>query len=156
MRLTPRGEEVAEVVALLERSDYASAEELAKDVIKTVADFLQYREWFWLVHQGANAQVAFGPYASESEAASEATKGFNAADRAGDNLLFTVRTAPLSRAEHRAGGGAGYCTSESCGHPPYMHSLAGSGRGKCLLSACGCDKYLNLPKKTRTTKGAKK
>jgi len=140
VRLIPRGDEVAEVVALLESDGYDSAADLAKDIIKTVVDFLWFREWHLLVIQANEIQLVFGPYASEAEAVAHGKLGANAATKFG-----TVKTRILAMPEERAGGGFGYCVVEGCGHPGYLHSMAGSSRGKCVL----CD---NCPEYEQATK----
>ena len=148
MRLTPRGEEVAEVVALLENGDYDSAEALAKDIIKLVSDFLWFRAWYVLVIRGR--ATAFGPFASEAEAASFGQKfqGIIVPASPAEWGVATVHGLG-GTAEERAGGGFGYCASEGCGHPAYAHSMAGTSRGKCVLGKCDCGGYEQAKKKPR-------
>lgn len=149
MRLIPRGDEVAEVVALLEADGYDSAEALAKDIIKTVVDFLWFREWHLLVIVSGEHQLVFGPYASEAEAVAHGKLGANATTKFG-----TVKTRILAMPEERAGGGFGYCVVEGCGHPAYGHSMAGTSRGKCVLCD-NCPAYEQVKKKPRVTRARK-
>jgi hypothetical protein len=154
MRLIPRAEEVAEVVELLERDDYDSAEALAKDIIKLVADIFWFRTWYVLVIRGR--QSAFGPFASEAEAASLGKK-YEGILVPSDPESWGVGTVYGlgGTAEERAGGGFGYCSTVGCGHPAYMHSMVGPSRGKCVLSECACKEYEQVKRKPRVTRAKK-
>jgi hypothetical protein len=139
VKLVPRGDEVAEIVAIMER-DYPTGEAMAKDIIKQVADFLWFRTWYVLVIRKRNA--AFGPFASEAEA-HEFGRKFQGIIVPSDPEDWGV--APViglgGTVEERQGGGFGYCCTEACGHPAWAHSMVGPSRGSCVLSSCNCGRY---------------
>jgi hypothetical protein len=149
VRLTPRSEEVAEVVALLERDDYPTAEALAKDIIKQVAEFFWFRTWYVLVLPG----VAFGPFASDAEAVTFGRK-YKGIIVPVDPSQWGVR--PVyglgGTAEERVGGGFGYCATDGCGHAAWAHKMVSSSRGACGLSGCGCGQYAQAKPKPRARK----
>ncbi len=139
MKLTPRGDEVKAVVAILESDEYDSADKMAKALIKTVADFLDYRDWYALGHrfEGDSAVVGWGPYASESEAV-------KVAEKVSLGGIWTVKhlSSPgvlLGNVEGAPPGTKGFC--QKCGHAPFMHLIDGSSRGACPLPNCGCDRF---------------
>lgn len=140
MRLTPRKEEIDGVKQILENDGYDSADQMAKALIKEVAEMLWMRDWFALVHiNGAgNAGLNWAPFSSPIEA-------LNLAERIGVQGRFgTVKLySPgvlLANAEGKKGW-KGYCQDAACGHAPWLHLQAGAGRGKCGLSSCQCAKF---------------
>lgn len=71
MRVTPRAAEVKAIVELLESSDFDSADDLAKAILKRTADLFAERDWYawvWRENPGSFLQLAWGPYSSENEA----------------------------------------------------------------------------------------
>jgi hypothetical protein len=139
VKLTPRKPEIDAVVALLEADGYPSAEALAKDIIKTVADELDMRDWYALTHRWGDGQrgINWGPFASAIEA-------LRAAEYIGEGQFGAVKLySPgvlVANAKGRKNT-AGYCRHEQCGHAPFLHLTAGSGRGACGLSTCGCPAF---------------
>lgn len=139
MRLTPRKEEIQAVVRLLEADSYPSADALAKDIIKTVADELDMRDWFALTHRWHDGQhgINWGPFASSIDA-------LRAAEYIGEGKFGAVKLySPgvlVANAKGRKNT-AGYCRDPRCGHAPFLHLMAGSGRGACGLSTCVCTRF---------------
>jgi hypothetical protein len=147
VRITPRKEEVEPLAELLDSGEHDSPEALAKAVIVHVADLLWFRDWYVLaVKDGA----AFGPFASEAEAATFGRKyeGALVPDDPHDWGVVTVHGLG-STAESRAGGGFGYCATEGCGHPAYTHSMVSNARGKCVLASCNCGTYEQRKPRTK-------
>jgi hypothetical protein len=139
VKLTPRGPEVEAVVRLLDSDGYASAEALAKDIIKTVADELDMRDWYALTHRWQDSQrgINWGPFASPIDA-------LRAAEYVGGGQFGAVKLfSPgvlVANAKGRKNT-AGYCRDDQCGHAPFLHLMAGAGRGACGLSTCGCRRF---------------
>lgn len=139
MRLTPRKEEVKAVVELLESDGYDSADALAKDVIKRVAELFAEREWYaYAFRFGPGSQViSWGPLPSETE-----VKRF--ADRLGvegEHLsvhLFSTAAA-LTRLEATSADvvGKDAILCPKCGHPNGTHRHE-KKLGICQIPACGC------------------
>lgn len=139
MKLTPRKHEIDAVIALLESDSYASADALAKDIIKTVADELDMRDWYALTHRWRDGQrgINWGPFASPIEA-------LRVAEYIGEGQFGTVKLySPgvlLANAKGRKNT-AGYCRHKQCGHAPFLHLTVGTGRSACGLSTCECDGF---------------
>jgi hypothetical protein len=150
LRFTPRKEEIEPLAALLDSGEYDSPEALAKAVLAHVADLLWFRNWHVLaVREGA----LFGPFASDAEGAAFGRK-YSGVLVPSDAELWRVMTVYGlgNSADHRAGGGFGYCADIMCGHPAYTHSMAGPGRGPCVLASCRCAGYEQLKSKPRAKK----
>ncbi|GIE98958.1 hypothetical protein [Paractinoplanes rishiriensis] len=139
MKLTPRGPEVDAVVRLLEDDSYASAEALARAIIKTVADELDLRDWYALTHRWRDGTrgINWGPFASPIEALRVAE--YIGAGQFGAVKLYSPGVL-VANAKGRKNT-AGYCRRPECGHAPFLHLMAGSGRGGCGLSSCGCPRF---------------
>lgn len=139
MRLTPRKEEVDAVKAILESDQYTTADQMAKALIKEVADELDMRDWYALTHRWRDGQrgINWGPFASPIEA-------LRTAEYIGEGQFATVKLySPgilVANAKGRKNT-AGYCRHEHCGHAPFLHLTAGSGRRACGLSTCECDGF---------------
>lgn len=138
MRITPRREEVKTVVEILESDQYDSADAMAKALIKTVADALWMRDWYVLgskFRTEDNFWLPYGPFSSESEAASVYKK------TAIGGIAKTVKIYSPGRliamVEGKKGW-SGYCAE--CGCDPAMHLQEGSARGKCA-SCPTCVKF---------------
>jgi hypothetical protein len=140
MRLTPRKPEVEAVVQLLESQDYATADALAKDIIKTVADMLDMRDWVALGHRwhGGQSTIAWGPFSSEIEALRVA-EYVGVGGRFATVKLYSPGVL-IGNARGRKNT-AGFCRDERCGHAPFTHSMATSARGPCLLESCTCPRF---------------
>jgi hypothetical protein len=140
VKLTPRGAEVDAVVQLLENGSYATAEALAKDIIKTVADLLDLRDWFALTHRWQDGQrgVNWGPFASPIEALRVA--GYVSVGGQFGTVKLYSPAVLVGNAKGRKNT-AGFCCDERCGHAPFTHSMAGPARGACLLATCACPKF---------------
>jgi hypothetical protein len=138
VRLTPRRDEVKAVVELLESDGYDSADALAKDVIKRVADLFAEREWWaYAFRFGPGSQVlSWGPLSSETEVKRFAEKMGVGGEHLAVRLFST--TAALTRAEENqtsVGKDAALCPN--CGHPngTHMHERR---VGICQLNGCKC------------------
>ncbi|MFY1686315.1 hypothetical protein [Plantactinospora sp. WMMB782] len=156
MRLTPRGEEVREVVATLESDDFDTPEDMAKALIKQVADLLWFRTWYVLgVRRGEGA--AFGPFSSEAEAKTYGKKYEGALippDDWGVVPVYGMGQVATNEAGGRPGGGYGYCATDGCGCPAYAHAQEGTSRGKCVV--CGvCPKFAQAETKKKASKARK-
>jgi hypothetical protein len=112
---------VQAVVALLESDGYPTAEALAKDVIKTVADLLDSREWYalaWRDKAGPGAlSLAWGVFSSENECTKFATKlSIGGTGRA---IKLYSADEMLDRLDVTDAAGRLSCTT--CGHPHGTH-----------------------------------
>jgi hypothetical protein len=138
VRLTPRREEVKAVVELLESDGYDSADALAKDVIKRVADLFAERDMYAYAFRFApGSQVlAWGPLTSETEVKRFATRIGLEGEHLAVRLFST--SAALTRVEenkHTAGKDAVICPK--CGHPAGTHRHE-KRLGQCQVARCGC------------------
>lgn len=140
MRITPRKEEVAAVVALLEDDTFESATHLAKAVIKEVGEILQMRDWIALVHTWSDGTrgLNFAPFASEAEAKTFASK--MAFGGTGRLVKLNSPGAMLANTDGKKGW-KGYCFHPECGHAPFTHSIASAARGACHIPTCPCTKF---------------
>lgn len=145
MNITPRAEEIAEVVAILESGDYDGPEAMAADLIKAVADLLWFRTWWVLGARGKHV-ANFGPFASRAEAARWGNQmaGMAVPAEWGVAQVHGMGRIATNAKGGREGGGFGCCVT--CGCPPYAHAMDKSTRGKCVI--CGnCDKYQQSARK---------
>jgi hypothetical protein len=129
---------VKAVVALLESDAYDSPEALAKDIIKTVADELDQREWYalaWRDKLGADAlSLAWGVFPSESEAGTFAKSlTFGGVARPVKLYSAVEMQARIDAPEDPVG--RSLCTT--CGHPHGTHRHE-KRLGKCQVDRCGC------------------
>ncbi|MGC4928048.1 hypothetical protein [Streptomyces sp. DT117] len=140
MRLTPRREEVDRVKALLESPDFSSADQMAKAVIKEVAEILQMRDWVALVHTwaGGHRGLNFAPFGNETEALSFASK--MAFGGTGRLVRLSSPGVMLANTDGKKGW-KGYCLHPECGHAPFTHSAATAARGACQIPTCPCGKF---------------
>ncbi|WP_328742137.1 hypothetical protein OG436_13995 [Streptomyces caniferus] len=140
MRITPRKEEVAAVVALLEDPTFESADQLAKAIYKTAAELLQMRDLFALVHtwQDGHRGLNFGPFGSEAEMKTFASK--MAFGGTGKVVKLYSPGVMLANVDGKKGW-KGYCFHPECGHAPFAHSAASAARGACQIPTCPCDKF---------------
>jgi hypothetical protein len=141
VRLTPRKEEIDGVTAILESDDYASADQMARALIKEVAEMLWMRDWFALVHlnNDGTAGLNWAPFSSPVEALNTAEK-IGIGGRFGTIKLYSPGVL-LGNALGKPNG-KGFCLTEGCGHAPFLHLSDGNARGACgLASLCACKKY---------------
>ena len=132
MPLTPRKDELAAVAALLESSDYATVEAMARDLIKTVSVLLAQRSSFGVYTElegPVRAGFSMGPYWTKGDAeraleraATAGMRGFVAALHSTD----TVRP-PMDHA-------AKVC---ACGHRPEIHV----SKYGCAVYRCPCSVF---------------
>ncbi|WP_367135853.1 hypothetical protein [Saccharothrix sp. HUAS TT1] len=135
MKITPRKDEVAAVVQLLESDGYDSAEALAKDVIKRVAELFGDREFYAWVHRfgPGQLQLAWGPLTSDSEVLKLAKKASLGGESMSlklystNGLLARIAEGNIAPTEH--------CTD--CGHPHGAHEHPKFG-GRCAIRRCTC------------------
>ncbi|ABP52999.1 hypothetical protein [Salinispora tropica] len=147
MNITPRREEIAEVVAILESGAYDGPDAMAADLIRAVAGLLWFRTWWVLGARGPRA-ANFGPFASEAEAVRWGKQVANMAIPAewGVVQVHGMGRIATNAKGGREGGGFGYCVTAGCGCPPYAHAMDKSTRGKCVI--CGsCDRYQQSERK---------
>jgi hypothetical protein len=152
MRLTPRAHEIQRVVDILEDPTFESPEQLAKAVIKEVADIVQMRDLFVMVHtwESGHKGLNFGPFGSTAEAEAFAKK----MSFGGTGRLVPLTSSGIMLANHDGKTGwPGYCYDPHCGHAPWTHAIEGASRGKCHLTECPCTKYVkDDPAKKKTTR----
>ncbi|WP_436739963.1 hypothetical protein [Streptomyces sp. BBFR102] len=156
MRLTPRAHEIKRVVDILEDPTFDTPEQLAKAVIKEVAEVVQMRDLFAMVHTWADGSkgLNFGPFGSSAEA--EAFARRMAFGGTGRLVPLTSSGAMLANHDGKTSW-PGYCWDEACGHAPWMHALDGASRGKCQLDSCGCTKFVkDDPTKAKRKPAAKR
>ena len=141
MRITPRKHEIQRIVDLLEDPTFETAEQLAKAVIKEVADQLQMRDTYALVHTWEDGRkgLNFGAFGSPAEAEAFAKK----CSFGGRGKLVPLTSPGVTlAATWGKENWPGYCFTEGCGHPPHMHAIDGASRGKCHLESCPCTKFI--------------
>lgn len=128
------------MVELLESDGYDTAEALAKDVIKKVAELFAERDWYAYAYRlgGTNGiTVLWGPFSSHNECKKFADR----LELRGEDGIFQLgSTAEQLRlvAEGEAGvqnPATAICLN--CGHPggPHLHEKR---IGKCQLNGCRC------------------
>lgn len=135
--LTPRKEEVARVLAILESPDFTDGTDMAKAVIREVHSIFEDREWTALAWRdkvdGSGLSLAWGPFTSETEAL-----------RFGKRLEVggMMRAVPLSSVgamddvvAKTERGKAKFCPN--CNHPigPHLHEKK---LGQCQIRGCKC------------------
>jgi hypothetical protein len=148
VRLTPRGEEVQAVKDILEDPTFESADQMAKALIKAVAEFLTMRDWYALVHRWPTGErgMNFAPFGNEAEAHAFAAK---LAIGGTGRLVKLHGPGPFIANIDGRKGWKGYCQHPDCGHAPFVHSAVGTSKGACQLQACKCDKWVAEPPKKR-------
>lgn len=140
MRITPRREEIDAVKALLEDPTFESADQMAKAVIKEVAEILQMRDWVALVHTWADGHrgLNFAPFGNSAEA--EAFAKHMAFGGTGRLVRLHSPGVMLANTTGKKGW-KGYCLHPDCGHAPFTHSAASAARGACQVPTCPCDRF---------------
>lgn len=139
MLITPRAEEVQLVVDTLESGEFDSPQQMAKALLKQVADILSYRDWFALTHRFGAGQLGlnWAPFSSQSEA-------LKAADKIAIGGLFsTVKlySSGVLLANATSSKRKGWCQVDGCGHADWLHLQDRSTRSKCGLETCPCTAY---------------
>ncbi|MGW6600559.1 hypothetical protein [Streptomyces sp. NPDC055036] len=140
MRLTPRAHEVQRVVDVLEDPSFEGPEQLAKAVIKEVAEIVQMRDLVVLVHTwaGGSKGLNMGPFGTLSEAEAFAKK----MSFGGTGRPVPITSSGVLLANHDGKTSwPGYCYEPGCGHAPWTHAIEGASRGKCHLDTCPCPKF---------------
>ena len=132
MPITPRKDEIAAVAAVLESSDYATVEAMARDLIKAVSVLLAQRSSFGVYAEldgPVRAGFSMGPYWTKGDAeralesaATAGCRGFVAALHSTDAVRPIVDHAP---------------TVCACGHKPEMHV----SRHGCAVYRCKCSVF---------------
>lgn len=135
MSITPRKNEVAAVVKILEDESHPDATAAAKAVIKQVFALLQEREmaaFSWRIGPGAPV-ITWGPFTSPNEA----QKWGSALSTGGEGLVTTLYspTALTARVLESEEPRVGVCTT--CGHPWGTHQHE-KKKGVCMLDTCSC------------------
>ncbi|MEU9126611.1 hypothetical protein AB0D08_00615 [Kitasatospora sp. NPDC048540] len=148
MRLTPRKEEIEVVKDILEDPTFENADQMAKALIKEVADMLAMRDWFALVHTWTDGTrgLNFAPFGNEAEVKAFATKlSIGGTGR----LVKLYGPGPFIANIDGRKGWKGYCQHPECGHAPFTHSAVGNSKGQCHVPTCPCDKWIAEPPKKR-------
>ena len=135
MKITPRKNEVAAVVELLEKEGYESADALAKDVIKKVAELFSEREFYALAwrENAAGLSLCWGPLTSDTE-----VTRFGEKLALGGQAVSVKLGSVASMLERHASAEEGLsklCTS--CRHPHGTHRHEGK-LGQCMVRGCKC------------------
>lgn len=140
MALTPRKDEKATIVALLESEEFDDADKLAGAVLKAAFDIFQHRNLYLLGASNAiDEPVAlFGPFASERDA-----------ERAARDAVYNYgRSMPLWTVDLLNAAPPGVDKEMcKCGHPRGTHEHPKTA-GICLAGAktvktrpCPCDHF---------------
>ncbi|GGN40244.1 hypothetical protein FHR83_007079 [Actinoplanes campanulatus] len=141
MRFTPRAEEVKRVVGILESGDYDTPEQMAKALLKDMADLMAMRDWVALSHRFSKGQLGlnWGPFASVIDATSTGEK---LGGLGGEFSVVTLNSTGrlLGNVSSRKGA-KDFCQHPDCGHAGWAHLMDGSARGRCGLEVCPCDKF---------------
>lgn len=138
-------------MATLEDPTFESPEQMAKVLIKQVAEFLSMRDWYALVHTWKDGErgLNFAPFGNEAEAKSFASKMSFGGTGKLVKLHSTGRM--LANADGRKGW-KGYCQHPECGHAPFTHSAIGNSKGQCHIPTCPCTKWEGDAPKTKKKK----
>lgn len=151
MKITPRGNEVEAVTAILESDEYADAKGMAKAIIKAVADCLSERDWFIYVNEARYGEnndklmvLSFGPFTSDTEATKFAklygvSLGGSVQER---NMVLKVYSparhiAHINEVDTAYGATRDLC---ECGHFKGLHEHPKMGLA-CALVGCPCKRY---------------
>ena len=132
MRLSPRKTEIEPVVAILTSDEYDSETDMAKALIKTVAQVLSERNTFGVAigfddnHPG----LAIGPFFSTADAQTCITEAQEAGMKA--RIARLCGTTSIKPPDALVGG------CGECGHRKALHPKS----YKCLvLPTCGCLRF---------------
>ncbi|AXQ61115.1 hypothetical protein SEA_HANK144_62 [Streptomyces phage Hank144] len=154
MRITPRTHEIQRVVDILEDPTFDSPDQLAKAVIKEVADIIQMRDLVVLVHTWADGSkgMNMGPFGNLAEAEAFAKK----MSFGGTGRPVPIVSSGVLLANHDGKTSwPGYCWNPACGHAPWTHALDGASRGECREPKCECSRFVkDDPNKKKPTKKA--
>jgi hypothetical protein len=129
--LTPRKDEVAAVVALLEGEEHETAEELAKAILKEVSGLLSKRDSYGVAIglRTDDLRIPHGPFwtlldakRTQREAEARGLVSFIAPLRAATDALREEEIAHSKR-----------CV---CGHPKELHGLSITPRAVTSLGCC--------------------
>jgi hypothetical protein len=132
MRLTPRKTEIESVTAMFTSDDYDTAEDMAKALIKTVAQLLSERNAFGVAIGFADSWpgLAIGPFYSTADAQACVSDALQAGMEA--RIARLCGTSSIKSPETRVGG------CGECGHDKALHPKS----YKCLvLPTCGCLRF---------------
>lgn len=148
MAFTPRKEEYALIVEMLESDEFNDAPSMAKAIVKEVSRMLWHRDWYataitWPDADGnRKAKWMYGPFTSESDVQKFGNAHLlvgGGASYVWDKMYSPART--IGHAEG-APGVKGFC--KTCGHSPFAHGVDGSSRGECKLTDCPCKKWVEI------------
>jgi hypothetical protein len=133
MRLSPRKAEIEAVTAILTSDEYDSEQDMAKALIKTIAQILSERDTYGVGIGFANSNglpgygLVVGPYYSRADAQTCMTEAQEAGMEVRGGRL--CGTTSIRSPEARVGG------CGECGHHKELHPKS----YKCLvLPTCGC------------------
>lgn len=136
MRLTPRGNEVKAVVAIMESDEYDSAEAMAKAVIKRIAELFAEREWAaWVYRENPEAfYLPYGPFSSATEAKRFAGRYVEML-RGQHMILPLYSTSALTERMATYKVPSQFC--DSCNHSLVSHEHP-KIQPKCAVRGCAC------------------
>lgn len=136
MKLTPRKDEIKAVVDVLESDGYDNADQMARAVIKVVAEALGQREWYAYAHRFKVGQtpMLWGPLSSDKEVEKLArTIGLDGDHR---SMKMYSPAAIVERMSKDSEGASQFCAS--CGHPKGAHQHPKQS-GMCAVRSCSCN-----------------
>ncbi|AKY03738.1 hypothetical protein AVT26_gp56 [Streptomyces phage Lannister] len=141
MRITPRAQEVNAVVEILESGEFDGPKDMAKALIKEVAQILAMRDGYALAHtwQDGTAGLNFGPFGTEGDAAKFGERLGGVGGTA--HVVKLASPEVLIANQDGKKGWTPFCLVEGCGHAPFAHSMAGTSRGACMVDGCECSTY---------------
>ena len=125
MRLTPRGEETAVLTETLERTDFKTPEDMAKQLLKDSAGVLSMRDAYVVVARVSPKRVQlWGPYYTEADAEKAAGRipalaiGVSRLGSPGklDGFWDGVEWPGFCVCGHAKEEHLGYAPREACGH----------------------------------------
>lgn len=135
------------MVELLESDGYASAEALAKDVIKRVGELFAERDWYAYAYRLGGTDgitVLWGPLSSHNEVKKFADR---LALQGEDGIFQLSSTAEQLRLVEEGEAGIqnpAAATCLACGHPggPHLHEKR---VGRCQMNGCRCTSLVTKP-----------
>ena len=135
--LTPRKEEVARIVAMLESTEFEDGPAMARAIIREVHSIFEERDWSALAWRdnpdGTGLSLAWGPFTSDTEAMRFA-KRLDVGGVARTVTLYSVH-AMMETIEAATAGKEKFCPN--CGHPVGTHQHERQ-IGNCQVRGCKC------------------
>lgn len=135
-KITPRGNEVKAVEAILESDEYESAAKMARAIVVAVHQEMFARDWFIVGFNNDGSNLLYGPFATDSAA----YKAMPSLGVGGLAAVFKVRSLS-GRAEQLAGidGETVAANCAWCGHPQPTHEFP--RKHGCVVRGCTCKNF---------------